>query len=173
MGDNLDDVISQSSSGQEPEPRPADSDGDQAAAPVVADGADEPEKASPLPYPVVGIGASAGGVEAYIELFGSLAADTGMAFIVIPHLLADAKSHLVEILGRHTPMPIRQIEDGMRPQPDEVYVLPPNTQARMETGVIRLETRAGARVHHPIDYFFRSLGTEQKTRAVGVVLSGT
>src|SRR5690349_24933270 len=67
---------------------------------VLEDGADEPDPATPLPCVVVGIGASAGGVEAYIELFRGLAPDTGMAFVVIPHLSPDHKNHLPEILGR-------------------------------------------------------------------------
>jgi two-component system, chemotaxis family, CheB/CheR fusion protein len=139
---------------------------------VVADEADDLVWGHPLPFPVVGIGASAGGVEAYIELFRSLPTDTGMAFVVISHLLADHKSHLVEILGRHTSMPIEEIENDARPEPNRVYVMPPNTQVRLKKGAFVLEARA-ATGHHPIDYFFRSLGAEQKTRAVGVVLSGT
>src|ERR1041384_1381066 len=90
---------------------------------VVADEAED--GGSAIPYPIVGIGASAGGVEAYIELFTGLAPDTGMAFVVVPHLLADHKSHLVDILGRHTPMPVAEIIDGTRPERDHVYVLPP------------------------------------------------
>ncbi|HLH19150.1 MAG TPA: CheR family methyltransferase [Bryobacteraceae bacterium] len=137
---------------------------------VVEDG----EQNSPLPFPVAAIGASAGGVEAYVQLFNSLAADTGMAFVVISHLLADHKSHLVEILGRQTTMPVEHIRNGVRPEPNRIYVLPPNAQARMERGSFRLETRPSpGGVPRPIDYFFRSLAAEQKTRAVGVVLSGT
>src|SRR6266851_1981584 len=71
--------------------------------PAATDG--EKEARDLLPFLVAGIGASAGGVEAYIELFKSLAPDTGMAFVVVPHLAADQKSHLVEIIARHTTMP--------------------------------------------------------------------
>ncbi|MBV9505299.1 MAG: hypothetical protein JO323_09890 [Acidobacteriia bacterium] len=87
-----------------------------------------------LPYPVVGIGASAGGLEAYIELFSSLAGDTGMAFVVLPHLLADHKSQLVEILARHIPMLVTEIENGGQPQPNRVYILPPGVRASLKDG---------------------------------------
>ena len=112
-------------------------------------------------------------MEAYLELFKQLAPDTGMSFVVIPHLLADHKSHLVEILSRSTTLPISEIVDGVRPEPDHIYVLPPNTRARLNQGVLRLDARVPDGLPRSIDYFFRSLGAEQKTRAVGVVLSGT
>src|SRR5690348_16426571 len=86
--------------------------------PVVADGPEQPDKGSVLPFPIVGIGGSAGGVEAYIELFKHLPVNTGMAFVVIPHLAADQKSHLPDIIGRCTTMPVTAIETGLRPQPD-------------------------------------------------------
>jgi two-component system, chemotaxis family, CheB/CheR fusion protein len=140
---------------------------------VVADESEETDGSSPLPYLVVGIGASAGGVEAYIELFRSLAPDTGMAFVVVPHLLATQKSHLVDILQRFTSMPVEEIIDGTQPEPNHVYIIPPNTRVRIEKGILRLDTRAVDRVPRPIDYFFRSLGADQKSRAIGVVLSGT
>src|SRR6185369_12508682 len=142
-----------------------------APAPVIAD--DEPDREAQLPYPVVGIGASAGGVEAYIELFDCLAPDTGMAFVLIPHLLADYKSHLAEIVGRHTRMPVCEIIGGTRPDSNHVYILPPNARVRIENGLLQLESRATDGVPRSIDYFFRSLAADQKTRAIGVVLSGT
>src|SRR4051794_19422569 len=77
----------------------------------------EPEtepNSGPLPFPVVGIGASAGGVEAYSELLAALASDTGMAFVLVPHLSADYESHLVEILGRHTRMPVSEIRPHLK-----------------------------------------------------------
>jgi two-component system, chemotaxis family, CheB/CheR fusion protein len=140
---------------------------------VVVDESEETDGANPLPYLVVGIGASAGGVEAYIELFRGLAPDTGMAFVVILHLLATQKSYLVEILARTTAMPVREITDGERPEPNHIYILPPNSRVRLEQGALRLDQRSGDRIPRPIDFFFRSLGAHQKTRAVGVVLSGT
>lgn len=140
---------------------------------VVVDESEEMDGAHALPHLVAGIGASAGGLEAYIELFHNLAPDTGIAFVIIPHLLATHKSHLVEILGRATSMPVKEITDGTRPEPNHVYILPPNTRVRLEEGALRLDTRSTDRVPRPIDFFFRSLGAHQKTRSVGIVLSGT
>ncbi len=135
---------------------------------VVSDDPDRP----PLSYPVVGIGASAVGVEAYVELFRSLPSDTGMTFLVIPHPQPDHKSRLVEIIARVTRMPVAEIRDGITPESDHVYVLPPGSHVRLENGVLRLQHRPEG-ISRPIDHFFRSLAADQKTRAVGVVLSGT
>lgn len=136
------------------------------------DEADEVESSTALPYPVVAIGGSAGGVEAYIELLGALAPDTGMTFVVIPHLAAEQKSHLVEILARQTMMPVLEIAAGIRPEPNHVYVLPPNQHAVLRGGVFRIETRPVEAPLRTIDIFFRALAADQKNRAVGVVLSG-
>ncbi|HEY7209311.1 MAG TPA: CheR family methyltransferase [Bryobacteraceae bacterium] len=138
--------------------------------PVVSDVAEEPEDL--LPFPIVGIGASAGGVEAYIELFQHLLPNTGMAFVVIPHLQADQTSYLPDIISRHTRMPAVIIENGMRPEPNQIYVLPPNARASLKAGVFLLEARQGDGLFHPIDRFFRSLAAHQKHLAIGVVLSG-
>ncbi len=144
------------------------------AAPVAVDGsAEEADPGHPLPYLIAAIGASAGGVEAYIELFNHLSDATGIAFVVIPHQMADHKSHLVEILARHTTMPVNEIASGMRPQPNQVYVLPPNARVQMTGGVFYLEDRETEGAPRSIDYFFRSLAADQKSRAIGVVLSGT
>ena len=127
----------------------------------------------PLPYLVVGIGASAGGIEAYIDLLHSLPADTGMTFILVPHLAPDHKSHLVEILQKHTAMQVCSIENGTRPQPNRVYVIPPNAQVTILHGILLLEGRGDkSKAAYGIDHFFRSLATDQKNRAVGVILSG-
>lgn len=142
------------------------------AAPVTSDDPEEVESSHLLPFLIVGIGASAGGVEAYIELFKHLPANTGMAFVVISHLSADQRSYLPEILGRHTTMPTILIETGVRPEPNHVYFLPPNARVRLQWGVFQLETRGSEGVPHPIDLFFNSLAKDQKNRAIGVVLSG-
>ncbi len=184
MSEDSDTPREQADSGEEPTPQqigaaPFSSSAAEPPTPtgaepvVVADESEETDGTSPLPYLVVGIGASAGGVEAYIELFRSLAPNTGMAFVVIPHLLATQKSHLVDILQRATSMPVQEIIDGTHPEPDHVYIIPPNTRVRIEKGSLRLDMRAVDRVPRPIDYFFRSLGADQKTHAIGVVLSGT
>src|SRR5438067_11476184 len=83
---------------------------------VVATEPDTESKSGLLPFPVVGIGASAGGVEAYIELLAALAPDTGMAFVLVPHLSADYESHLVEIIARHTRMPVSEIRHHLKPE---------------------------------------------------------
>ncbi|MGH9695023.1 MAG: chemotaxis protein CheB, partial [Bryobacteraceae bacterium] len=126
-----------------------------------------------LPFQVVGIGASAGGLEAYLELLRSLSPETGMAFVFVSHLSGEHKSQLVPILSRHTTMPVTEIADGMRCEPNHVYVLPPNARVRIDQGRLKLEPRpARERIPRPIDDFFRSLAADQKNHAVGVVLSG-
>lgn len=126
-----------------------------------------------LPYPVVGIGASAGGIEAYIDLLHSLPVDTGMAFVLVPHLAPDHKSHLVKILQGHTRLPVSTIESGTVPQPNHIHVLPPNSFVSILHGTLHLESRADkVKGTFAIDYFFRSLAVDQKNMAVGVILSG-
>ncbi len=170
MADESEESISPGADGREPLPPEPNEEN----TPVAVDGsAEEIEVGYPLPYMVVAIGASAGGVEAYIELFSSLTTNTGMAFVVIPHLMTDRTSHLVKILTRHTPMPLKEIEEGERPQPNHIYVLPPGAPARLREGVFRLEQREIDTVPRFIDHFFRSLAIDQKSRAAGVILSGT
>jgi two-component system, chemotaxis family, CheB/CheR fusion protein len=125
-----------------------------------------------LPFPIVGIGGSAGGIEAYIELFQYLPSDTGMAFVVVSHLAPGHKSHLVEILSSRVSMPVTEIQDQMRPEPNHVYVLPPDTVVTMARGVFELAPRPEHRSILVIDEFFRSLAADQKNRSMGVVLSG-
>ncbi|MFL6353522.1 MAG: CheR family methyltransferase [Bryobacteraceae bacterium] len=138
---------------------------------VVAAEPDPESESDLLAFPVVGIGASAGGVEAYTELLAALAIDTGMAFVLVPHLSAEHESHLVEILTRHTRMPVSEILPGLKPEINHVYVIPKNSRLRLSQGKFHLDVRS-ASDRLPIDHFFRSLGAHQKTRAVGVVLSG-
>lgn len=139
---------------------------------VVGDGTDSTGTRYQLPFPIVAIGASAGGLEAYIELFQHLPDSTGMAFVLVSHLSADKRSYLPEIVGRHTGMETASIESGVRPEPDHVYLLPPNAVLSVEKGLFRLERRTGDGAFHPIDIFFRSLAAQQKDLAIGVVLSG-
>jgi two-component system, chemotaxis family, CheB/CheR fusion protein len=126
-----------------------------------------------LEYPVVGIGASAGGLQAFQELLRSLDSHTGMAFALITHLAPDQKSYLTEILAQSTKMPVFPIEPGVRPEPNHLYVLLPNQLASLDGGVFQVAARPpGSRSQMPIDLFFRSLAAEQKNFAIGVVLSG-
>ncbi|HVW07166.1 MAG TPA: CheR family methyltransferase [Bryobacteraceae bacterium] len=132
---------------------------------------DEADRPPALPYLVAAVGASAGGVEAYIQVVGALTPDTGVAFVLIPHLLPTRKSHMVEIISRHTQMPVLVIEDGATPKPNEIVIVPPGSQVCLRGGAFHLEPRQdGGRV---IDYFFRSLASDQRAHAIGVILSGT
>ena len=123
------------------------------------------------PFPVVGVGASAGGLEAFTQLLSALPADTGMAFVLVQHLDPMHESLLPELLAAHTPMPVVSVRDSLHIAPDHVYVIPPNTSMELEGGVLRLSSREPG-LHLPIDLFFRSLANVQGSRAIGVVLSG-
>ncbi len=125
----------------------------------------------PVLFPIVGVGASAGGLEALTELLGHLPAKTGMAFVLIQHLDPTHESMLSALMSRTTTMPVREAKDQMRVEPDHVYVIPPNTSMAMVDSVLALTPRS--REHHtPIDYFFRTLSEYRKDKAIGVVLSG-
>jgi two-component system, chemotaxis family, CheB/CheR fusion protein len=123
---------------------------------------------------IVGIGASAGGLEAFRLLLGALPPDTGMAFVVIQHLSPEHPSMLAKALVRFTSMPVLEIEDGTRLAPNRVYVMPSNVEVLLADGALRLVPRPaspGGRL--PIDGLFRSLASQLHRRAIGVVLSGT
>ena len=123
---------------------------------------------------VVAVGASAGGLEALEEFFGALPSDTGMAFVVIQHLSPDFKSHMEELLARHTRMAIHRVENDMVVAPNSVYLIPPKMEMVMADGRLLITEKGKDRAFfHPIDQFFRSLADDAGPRAVGVVLSGT
>lgn len=125
-------------------------------------------------FPVVGIGASAGGLEACIEFLGALPGDTGLGFVLVQHLEPHHESHLAEILSRSTSMPVVQALEGARVEPDHVYVVPPNVTMAIQGGVLRLSSREqSANQYHPIDQFLRSLAEDMKDSAVGIILSGS
>jgi two-component system CheB/CheR fusion protein len=90
------------------------------------------------PFPIVGIAASAGGLEAFTELLSHLPVDTGMAFVLIQHLAPYHKSLLTEILARQTQMPVSEVKDGVAVEPNQVYVIPPNTKMVLCKGVLQL-----------------------------------
>ncbi len=126
-----------------------------------------------LPYPVVAFGSSAGGLQPIKDILAILPTDTGMAFVLVPHLAPDQVSHLLEITGKYTHMPTHPIEEGVQPLPDHLYVLQPNQIARMHAGRFVVTPRDPAdRIPHTIDTFFRSLGEDLQGHAIGVVLSG-
>jgi two-component system CheB/CheR fusion protein len=125
------------------------------------------------PFPIVGVGASAGGLEAFTELLQGLSDEPGMAFLLVSHLDPHHKSHLPEILAKATRMPVREVKEGMVVQPNNVYVIPPATNMAITDGHLTLTPRAASPAPHmPIDHLFRSLATIQKNRAIAVILSG-
>ncbi|MFZ0285919.1 MAG: chemotaxis protein CheB, partial [Terriglobales bacterium] len=125
-------------------------------------------------FPIVGIGASAGGLEAFSDLLRSLPRKTGMAFVLVQHLDPSHASDLREILARTTNLPVEQVTDGVVVRPDHVYVIPPNTSMALKHGVLQLAARVLARGQHmPIDHFLRSLAEDRGNRAISVILSGT
>lgn len=125
-------------------------------------------------FPVVGVGASAGGLEAFTDLLSALPARVGVALLVVQHLDPKQQSRLVDILARSSKMPVVEAARGALLEPDHVYVMPPNTTMKVKQGAITLQQRPKppARVL-PIDLLFRSLADEYGSLAVGVVLSGT
>lgn len=125
-------------------------------------------------FPVVGIGASAGGLEALEELLDNMPADTGMAFVVVTHQHPGHTSLLPELLGRDTEMPVTEAADGTVLEANHVYVAPPGWHLAMLNGTVhRMELASEPAPRLPIDYFFRSLAQDQKERAICIVLSGT
>jgi two-component system, chemotaxis family, CheB/CheR fusion protein len=125
-----------------------------------------------IPY-IVGIGASAGGLEAFEQFFSHLPADTGLVFVLVPHLEPTHKGMMPELLGRHTKMPVVEVEDGIQVQPNCVYVIPPNADLSILHGKLQvLEPVAPRGLRLPIDFFFRHLAADQKENAIGIILSG-
>ncbi|WP_343730773.1 chemotaxis protein CheB [Duganella sp.] len=123
--------------------------------------------------PVVGIGASAGGLAPLGEFLASLPPASGFAFVIVQHLGADHPGLLVEVLAPMTPMPVRELTDSMSLQADHVYVIPPERDIAFERGRFAVLPASGARGHRlPIDYFFRALAQQCRQRAVGLLLSG-
>ncbi|MCA9016873.1 MAG: chemotaxis protein CheB, partial [Planctomycetaceae bacterium] len=124
--------------------------------------------------PVVGIGASAGGLEALEELFDNMPGNTGMAFIVVTHQHPGHVSMLPELLGKHTVMPVVEATDGLIVEPNHVYVGPPGGYlAILNSRLHRMETGTATSPKLPIDYFFRSLAEDQQEKAICIILSGT
>jgi two-component system, chemotaxis family, CheB/CheR fusion protein len=124
-------------------------------------------------FPIVGVGASAGGLEAFTQLLKALPADTGMAFVLVQHLAPMHASALAEILSRSTKMPVLEVHDEPTVEPNHVYVIPPARSMIVARGALQLLPREGRGVHRPIDRFFRALAEDRRHQAIGVVLSGT
>lgn len=125
-------------------------------------------------FPVVAIGASAGGLEAYTELFKALPANTGMAFVLLQHLDPSHHSLLADIISKTTRMPVDGITSGLKLRPNRAYVIPHNALLEIAEGAFVLTPRGKEPGQHlSINFFMRSLAEERKSRAIGIVLSGT
>src|SRR6202044_3036380 len=125
-------------------------------------------------FPIVGIGASAGGLEAATTMFKELSPSLGMAYVLVLHLDPARESAVTEIMARATRMPVVQVKEGMRVTPDHVYVIPPNCEMTIADWVLHLGSRQERRSSNTtIDTFLRSLAMAHGSDAIGVILSGT
>jgi two-component system, chemotaxis family, CheB/CheR fusion protein len=131
-------------------------------------------KRKPAEFPIVAIGASAGGLDALKKFLTAMPADSGLALVLIPHLDPTHESLMVELLAKQTQMPVREATDGLAIRPDHVYVIPPNKYLAIKRGALVLSkppvTRGGQTA---IDFALRSLADDQKDAAIGIILSGT
>jgi two-component system CheB/CheR fusion protein len=124
-----------------------------------------------VPFPIVGIGASAGGLAAFEAFFSGMPADrdSGMAFVLVQHLAPDHKSILVDLVKRYTRMEVFEVEDGMRVLPNCAYIIPPNRDMALLNGALQLLEAAATRGQRlSIDFFFQSLAQDQRERAICV-----
>ena len=129
-----------------------------------------------ISFPIVGIGASAGGLAAFEAFFSGMPTDRdpGMAFVLVQHLSPDHKSILSDLVRKYTRMNVFEVTDGMQVQPNCAYIIPPNNDMTFIDGSLHLQKPIaphGFRL--PIDYFFRSLASDQREKAIGIVLSGS
>jgi chemotaxis methyl-accepting protein methylase len=135
---------------------------------------DDVSKGGHVKIPTVGICASAGGLEAFKGFFAAMPPDSGVAFVLIPHLDPHHESLMAELVGRYTKMPVVEAADQMPIRPNHVYVLPPNAYMTLVDGKLRVTgpvERGGLQTS--IDLFLRSLATDQQEKAIGIILSGT
>lgn len=123
---------------------------------------------------IVGIGGSAGALQVYKALLDALPADTGMAFVIVSHMLPKAESMLAEILALRTTMPVAQASDGMRIRPNHVYVIAPNTDLAIEDVVFKVVSprTMGLGRHKQIDFFLKSLSEAWGPKSISIILSG-
>jgi len=130
-----------------------------------------PDKTSPMP--IVGMGASAGGLDALRKFFRALPGDSGMAFVVVLHLAPDYESNLASILGQDTDMSVVSAEEGMEVEANHVYVIPPGRRLEIQDGELHVMKSEGRHDVSTIDRFFRTLAEDQNGNAAAVILSGT
>src|SRR5438270_10508084 len=135
---------------------------------------EEPQQSRRAPFPIVGVGASAGGLEAFTQLLKALPSRTGVAYVLVQHLDPTHESALTELLTKTTEMPVREVTDATLVEPNHVYVIPPNVDMVISQGILRLTPRTETCGHHmPIDRFLSSLAEDKGSNAIGVILSGT
>ena len=125
------------------------------------------------PFPMVGIGASAGGLVALEQLLSHVPLNSGLAFVIVQHLDPHREGMLVELLQRHTLMPVAEAQDQMQVEPDHVYVIPPGHDLSILQGALHLlEPPEPHGLRLPIDFFFKSLADDRQQNSIGVILSG-
>ena len=125
-------------------------------------------------FPVIGIGASAGGLEAFSTLFRKMPQDTGMAFILIQHIEPSHVGNMVGLIQRQTAMPVVEVKDnGLAVEPNHLYMIPPNREISVFDGRLKLGDQVETSMRHSIDLFFRSLAEDLGERAICIILSGT
>ncbi|HTW95043.1 MAG TPA: chemotaxis protein CheB, partial [Tepidisphaeraceae bacterium] len=140
----------------------------------LAQSVDAQQPAPRLSFPVVGMGASAGGLEAFSDFFKAMRPDSGMAFVLIQHLPPERESMLVDILSKRTRMPVSQVEEGLQVEVNHVYIIRPGRTMTIHDGALHLGEPVEKPAHRrPVDDFFRSLAEEQRERAICIVMSGT
>ena len=142
--------------------------------PLSADVAPSEERSEQPGPPVAGIGAFAGGLDAFKKFFAAMPADSGVAFVLIPHLDPKHESLMVELLTRYTKMPVVEATDGLAVAANGVYILPPNKYMTISEGILRLTgpvERGGLQTS--IDLFLRSLAEDKREKAICIILSGT
>ena len=150
------------------------SDKDKIAAAALSGDRASVEKISDKSFPIVAIGASAGGLEAIEQFFRHMPSDAGIAFILIPHLDPSHASMMTDLIRRFTEMAVIEAGDGMQAEPDHIYVIPPNRNMAIFHKTLHLSVPSDPRgLRMPIDFFFRSLAEDQGERAICIVLSGT
>ena len=157
----------------EEEPRKRRSSTRRATTALKAGGAEHPAKGDERPF-IVGIGASAGGLEALSLLLPGLPKNLGLSYVVVQHLSPTYRSMMSQLLGRETTMPVRDIEDSMAPEPNTVYITPPNRNLTLVAGRFRLVEPARESMPKPsVNRFFASLAEEIGESTIGIILSGT
>ncbi|MFY4729669.1 chemotaxis protein CheB, partial [Nitrospira sp. BLG_2] len=125
------------------------------------------------PMYIVGMGGSAGALEAFEQFFTHMPADSGLAFVLVPHLDPTHKGMMPELLGRCTSMNVVQVEDGMPVRPDQIHIIPPNKDMTILNGVLHIQEPNSPRGHRaPIDLFLRHLAEDQEDRSIAVIMSG-